>query len=161
MFRFQEKTHMRRTDKEITNRREIDTILSKATMCRIGLVGNNVAYIVPLNFGYKNNCLYFHSAPIGKKIELITKNNIVCFEVDIDHEIIDSGILCEWSSKYASVIGYGKASFITDPSLKKDALNIIIDHYSPGTSYNFPTKNLHEVTIIKIEITQMTGKKSR
>ncbi len=161
MFRFQEKTHMRRTDKEITNRREIDTILSKATICRIGLVGNNVAYIVPLNFGYKNNCLYFHSAPIGKKIELITKNNIVCFEVDIDHEIIDSGILCEWSSKYASVIGYGKASFITDPSLKKDALNIIIDHYSPGTSYNFPTKNLHEVTIIKIEITQMTGKKSR
>jgi len=152
---------MRRTDKEITNRREIDTILSKATICRIGLVGNNVAYIVPLNFGYKNNCLYFHSAPIGKKIELITKNNIVCFEVDIDHEIIDSGILCEWSSKYASVIGYGKASFITDPSLKKDALNIIIDHYSPGTSYNFPTKNLHEVTIIKIEITQMTGKKSR
>jgi nitroimidazol reductase NimA-like FMN-containing flavoprotein (pyridoxamine 5'-phosphate oxidase superfamily) len=152
---------MRRTDKEITNRREIDTILSKATICRIGLVGNNVAYIVPLNFGYKNNCLYFHSAPIGKKIELITKNNIVCFEVDIDHEIIDSEILCEWSSKYASVIGYGKASFITDPSLKKDALNIIIDHYSPGTSYNFPTKNLHEVTIIKIEITQMTGKKSR
>ena len=161
MFRFQEKTHMRRTDKEITNRREIDTILSKATICRIGLVGNNVAYIVPLNFGYKNNCLYFHSAPIGKKIELITKNNIVCFEVDIDYEIIDSGIPCEWSSKYASVIGYGKASFITDPSLKKDALNIIIDHYSPGTSYNFPTKNLHEVTIIKIEITQMTGKKSR
>jgi nitroimidazol reductase NimA-like FMN-containing flavoprotein (pyridoxamine 5'-phosphate oxidase superfamily) len=161
MFRFQEKTHMRRTDKEITNRREIDTILSKATICRIGLVDNNVAYIVPLNFGYKNNCLYFHSAPIGKKIELITKNNIVCFEVDIDHEIIDSEILCEWSSKYASVIGYGKASFITDPSLKKDALNIIIDHYSPGTSYNFPTKNLHEVTIIKIEITQMTGKKSR
>jgi len=152
---------MRRTDKEITNRREIDTILSKATICRIGLVGNNVAYIVPLNFGYKNNCLYFHSAPIGKKIELITKNNIVCFEVDIDYEIIDSGIPCEWSSKYASVIGYGKASFITDPSLKKDALNIIIDHYSPGTSYNFPTKNLHEVTIIKIEITQMTGKKSR
>jgi nitroimidazol reductase NimA-like FMN-containing flavoprotein (pyridoxamine 5'-phosphate oxidase superfamily) len=59
---------MRRTDEEITNRREIDTILSKATVCRIGLVDNNVAYIVPLNFGYKNNCLYFHSAPIEKKL---------------------------------------------------------------------------------------------
>jgi len=161
MFRFQEKTHMRRTDKEITNRREIDTILSKATICRIGLVDNNVAYIVPLNFGYKNNCLYFHSAPIGKKIELIKKNNMICFEVDIDHEIIDSGIPCKWSSKYASVIGYGKASFITDSAKKKDALNIIIDHYAPGTSYDFPNKKLQEVTIIKIEITQMTGKKSR
>ena len=85
---------MRRTDKEITNRSEIDTILSKATVCRIGLVDNNVAYIVPLNFGYKNNCLYFHSAPIGKKIELITKNNMVCFEVDIDYDIVNTGIPC-------------------------------------------------------------------
>jgi nitroimidazol reductase NimA-like FMN-containing flavoprotein (pyridoxamine 5'-phosphate oxidase superfamily) len=58
---------MRRTDKEIINRREIDTVLSKATVCRIGLVDNNVAYIVPLNFDYKNNCLYFHSASLGKK----------------------------------------------------------------------------------------------
>jgi nitroimidazol reductase NimA-like FMN-containing flavoprotein (pyridoxamine 5'-phosphate oxidase superfamily) len=43
MFRFQEKHHMRRTDKEITNSREIDTILSKAMICRIGLVDHNVA----------------------------------------------------------------------------------------------------------------------
>jgi len=119
MFRFQEKTHMRRTDKEITNRREIDTILSKATICRIGLVGNNVAYIVPLNFGYKHNCLYFHSAPIGKKIELITKNNMVCFEVDIDYDIVNTGIPCNWSSKYVSIIGYGKARFITNTKQNK------------------------------------------
>ncbi len=127
---------MRRTDKEITNMREIDTILSKATVCRIGLVDNNVAYIVPLNFGYKNNCLYFHSAPIGKKIELITKNTMVCFEVDIDHDIVNTGIPCNWS-------------------------NIIIDHYSPGKSYDFPEKNIYQTAIIIIEISQMTGKKSR
>jgi hypothetical protein len=84
---------------------------------------------------------------------------MVCFEVDIDHEPKNSGIPWNWSSKYSSVIGYGKARFISDSAQKKDALNIIIDHYSPGASYNFPKKNLHEVTIIKIEITQMTGKK--
>jgi len=160
MFRFQEKHHMRRTDKEITNRREIDTILSKATICRIGLLDQNIPYIVPLNFGYQNNCLYFHSAPIGKKIELMKKNNMVCFEVDIDHEIIDTGAPCKWSSKYTSVIGYGKASFITDLAQKKDALNCIIDHYSPGASYTFPEKNLKEVTVIKIQINRVTGKKS-
>jgi hypothetical protein len=68
---------MRRTDKEIINRREINTVLSKATVCRIGLIDRDFPYIVPLNFGYKNNCLYFHSAPIGKKIEIITKILIV------------------------------------------------------------------------------------
>jgi uncharacterized protein len=152
---------MRRADKEIKDKSEIETILSKATVCRIGLIDNNIPYIVPLNFGYKDNCLYFHSVPIGKKIELLQKNTMVCFELDIDYEIISTGIPCNWSSKYASVIGYGKASFITDSSLKKDALNIIIDHYSPGKSCNFPEKNFRDVTVIKIEITQMTGKKSK
>jgi len=151
---------MRRTDKEITNRREIDTILSKAAVCRLGLIDHDIPYIVPLNFGFRNNCLYFHSAPLGKKIELLKKNAIVCFEVDIDHEVIDKGIACNWTSKYASVIGYGKASFITDPAQKKDALNCIIDHYSPGSSYIFPEKNLKETTVIKIEINKITAKKS-
>jgi nitroimidazol reductase NimA-like FMN-containing flavoprotein (pyridoxamine 5'-phosphate oxidase superfamily) len=160
MFRFKEKNQMRRSEKEIINRREIDAILSKATVCRIGLIDHDIPYIVPLNFGYSNNCLYFHSAPLGKKIELLKTNTVICFEVDIDHEIIDRGIACNWTSKYASVIGYGKASFITDPVQKKDALNCIINHYSPGSSYTFREKNLKETTVIKIEINQVTGKKS-
>lgn len=151
---------MRRTEKEITNRREIDLILSKATVCRIGLIDQDAPYIVPLNFGYSNNCLYFHSAPNGKKIELLKKNPLVCFEVDIHHEIIYTGLPCRWSTNYESVIGYGKTSFITEMEQKQKALHIIIDHYSPGSSYVFPEKNLKEVTVIKIEISQMTGKKS-
>jgi nitroimidazol reductase NimA-like FMN-containing flavoprotein (pyridoxamine 5'-phosphate oxidase superfamily) len=86
---------------------------------------------------------------------------MVCFEVDIDHEIINPGIPCNWSSKYASIINYGKARFITNIEKTKEDLNIIIDHYSPGASYNFPEKSLQEAAIIKIEITEITGKKSR
>lgn len=66
---------MRRAEKEITNRREIDSILLKATVCRIGFIDHETAYIVPLNFGYSDNCLYFHSAPNGKKIDLLKKKS--------------------------------------------------------------------------------------
>ena len=83
---------------------------------------------------------------------------MVCFEVDIDHEIINPEIPCNWSSKYASIINYGKARFITNIEKTKEDLNIIIDHYSPGASYNFPEKSLHEAAIIKIEITQINRK---
>jgi nitroimidazol reductase NimA-like FMN-containing flavoprotein (pyridoxamine 5'-phosphate oxidase superfamily) len=161
MFRFRRKEHMIRAEKEITNRREIDSILSKATVCRIGFIDHETPYIVPLNFGYHDNCLYFHSAPNGKKIELLKRNPLVCFEVELDLQIINTGIPCKWSMHYTSVIGYGAASFITDTQQKQKALSIIIDHYSPGTSYEFPEKNLHEVIVIKIEINQMTGKKSQ
>ncbi|MCX6664740.1 MAG: pyridoxamine 5'-phosphate oxidase family protein [Euryarchaeota archaeon] len=98
---------MMRKEKEITNRKELDVILSKARICRIGFVDENRAYIVPMNFGYKNNCLYFHSALVGKKIDLIQKNTVVCFEVDIDHDIVDTGVVCNWSTKYTSSICQG------------------------------------------------------
>jgi len=158
---FQGETCMRRAEKEITNRREIDMILSKATICRIGFHDQQVSYIVPMNFGYSDDCLYLHSAPQGKKIELLKRNPLVCFEVENDVEIISTGIPCQWSMNYTSVIGYGTASFITNLEQKQKALQIIIDHYSPGSSYVFPEKKRNEVTIIKIEITQMTGKKSQ
>jgi nitroimidazol reductase NimA-like FMN-containing flavoprotein (pyridoxamine 5'-phosphate oxidase superfamily) len=160
MFRFRENEQMRRAEKEITNRREIDSILSKAIVCRIGIIDHETPYIVPMNFGYKDDILYLHSAQDGKKIELLKRNPKVCFEVECDLEIINTGIPCKWSMNYTSVIGYGKANFITDIEQKRKALHIIIDHYSPGSSYIFPEKNLKEVTVIKIEISDMTAKKS-
>ena len=157
---FKEKSPMRRTEKEITNRKEIDEILSNAPICRIGLIDQEAPYLVPMNFGYKDNCLYFHSAPKGKKIEILKKNPIVCFEVEDDLSLINTGIPCKWSMQYKSVIGYGTASFITEPHQKQQALSIIIEHYAPGTKYEFPEKNLQEVLIIKVEINKISGKKS-
>jgi len=160
MFRFRENERMRRAEKEITNRREIDSTLSKAILCRIGIIDYETPYIVPMNFGYKDDILYLHSAQDGKKIELLKRNPLVCFKVECDLEIINTGIPCKWSMSYTSVIGYGKANFITDIEQKRKALHIIIDHYSPGSTYIFPEKNLNEVTVIKIEISEMTAKKS-
>ena len=160
MFRFRENERMRQDEKEITNRREIDSILSKAIVCRISIIDHETPYIVPMNFGYKDDILYLHSAPEGKKIDLLKRNPRVCFEVESDLEIINTGIPCKWSMNYTSVIGYGKAKFITDIEQKQKALHIIIDHYTPGSSYIFSEKNLKEVTVIKIEISEMTAKKS-
>ena len=83
---------MRRKDKEIRDKEVIDIIIKRAKVCRIGLSDNNTPYIVPMNYGFKDNCLYFHSAPEGKKIDIIKRKNIVRFEIDIDHEIIEGEI---------------------------------------------------------------------
>ena len=151
---------MRRKDKEITDRMEIESVLSQARICRIGFSQNNKPYIVPMNFGYKDGYLFFHCAQEGMKIDIIKQNNNVCFEVDINHEITDTGILCNWSTRYSSVIGFGKALLVKDPIEKKLALNVIVNHYSPKAKFKYSEEALNKVGIIKIEITSMTGKKS-
>ena len=151
---------MRRKDKEIADKKEIESIIERANVCRIGLSENNLPYVVPVNFGYKNNNLYFHSAPMGKKIDILKKNNNICFEIDIDNALLISDDICNSSMKYRSVIGFGKAYFINDKEEKRDALNIIMNHYTSSELYDYNERLLKKIAIVKIEIDSMTGKKS-
>ncbi len=130
---------MRRKDKEIEDKKEIESIISKSDVCRIALSENNSPYLVPMCFGYRDNCLYFHSASDGKKIDIIKKNNRVCFEFDTHEGLIKSENPCDWDMKYHSVVGSGKAFFIEDPDEKTRALNIIEEHYS-GDAHEYQKK---------------------
>jgi len=150
---------MRRKDKEIKNKELIESIIKRATVCRIGLSENNVPYVVPLVFGYKDNCLYFHSAPEGKKINIIKQNDNVCFELEADLQLARAETACNWDMKYYSVIGFGKAFLIDDTEEKRRALNIIMEHYS-GNPHEYPANKINKVAIIKVKIDSMTGKKS-
>jgi len=150
---------MRRIDKEIKNIEEIESIIEKSNVCRFALSENNSPYIVPVCFGYKDNCLYFHSAKESKKLDIIRKNNYVCFEFDIYGGLLKSEKPCDWDIKYSSVIGFGKASVVHDFEEKIKALNIIIEHYS-DSPYDFQIRNIDNITIIRIDIENITGKRS-
>jgi len=151
---------VRRSEKEIKSLKEIEEVIQKAAVCHLGLADGNEAYIVPLNFGYKDRALYFHSAGEGRKIDLIKKNGKVSFEMETDFEVISAETTCEWGAKFRSVMGTGKARILEAEAEKLDGLKIITGHYG-NKKFSVPKANLDRVTIIKIDIEEMTGKKSR
>jgi nitroimidazol reductase NimA-like FMN-containing flavoprotein (pyridoxamine 5'-phosphate oxidase superfamily) len=61
--------------------------------------------------------------------------------------------------KYRSVIGYGKASFVTDENLKRKAFDIIMKQYTDG-AFLYEEASLTSTVIIKVDIESMTGKNS-
>jgi nitroimidazol reductase NimA-like FMN-containing flavoprotein (pyridoxamine 5'-phosphate oxidase superfamily) len=150
---------MRRKDKEITDRDVIDAIINKAMFCRLALSEDNRPYIVPLSFGYDGTALYFHGAAEGKKIDILRKNSTVCFEFDNDCEPIQSDTGCDWSVRYESVIGYGKARLLEDMDSKLRALDIIMKHYS-GKSFEYPEQKVNKTAVIRVDIETVTGKMS-
>ena len=116
--------------------------------------------MVSLCFGYEEATLYFHSASAGKKLDILKRNGKVCFEIDIDPELIrprDNSSSC--SMRYRSVIGYGEASFIDDPAEKRKALDVIMRHYSLA-QLAYPEDILVRTTVFKVRVENMTGKKS-
>jgi nitroimidazol reductase NimA-like FMN-containing flavoprotein (pyridoxamine 5'-phosphate oxidase superfamily) len=119
-------------------------------MCDEGL-----PYVVPLCFGYEKGALYFHSATVGRKLEILKKNPKVSFEMDIDWVLVRSGDRC--NMRYRSVIGFGDASLIEASEDKRNALDLIMRHYHQEP-FAYPQDTLKRTAIIKVEIEEMTGK---
>ena len=113
---------MRRKEREVTKESDIEAIIKRSLVCRLGLSDGDKPYVVPLCFGYKDKALYFHGAYDGRKMDILKKNQMVCFEFDIDTEIIEAENPCHWGMKYLSAIVFGKAVFLEGFDEKKRRL---------------------------------------
>lgn len=150
---------MRRADREIADRKEIEDILRRSTVCRLALIDAGRSYLVPLCFGYDAGVLYFHSAPVGKKIDLLKINRNVCFEFEVDAKPVPADTSCGWTMRYRSVIGFGIAGFVEDFGEKRAALDVIMRQYAEGT-HEYSDETLRKTAVIKVEIREISGKKS-
>ncbi len=148
---------MRRSDREEKDQTVIKDVISRSTVCRLGMVDEDKPYIVPLCFGYDGQNLYVHSATKGRKIDVLKKNPNVCFEIDLIAEAIPSENACDWGMKYQSVIGFGKAIFLETHEDKRQAFEVIMAQYT-DKEYQFPDNMLKATAVIKIEIENITCK---
>jgi len=152
---------MRRNDKEIADRRQIDEIIRGSLVCRVAMAKDNAPYVVPMSFGYDGAAIYLHTAPDGKKIEYFEANPQVCFEFERNVELRrDPQIACKWTFSFESVIGYGSISELVEPAQKERALNEIMRQYS-GKTWPFESASVAKVRVWKIIISSMTGKQSQ
>ena len=110
---------MRRKDREITGRENIEPILRACKTCRVAMSAEGMPYVIPLNFGYtwdeSGLTLYFHSGLKGKKIDALRKDPRVCFELDTEDGLTGEGDLaCRYSFAFSSIVGYGSVQFAQD-----------------------------------------------
>ncbi len=149
---------MRRKDHEITNPQILTDLLATALVCRLALVDDGEPYLVPLNYGYRDNALYFHSAPVGRKIDALRRNNRVCFEVESPHEIVRHEQPCEWGVKVRSIVGYGRVDFVTDLEEKRRALDVLMAQHGKTDTNTYDPRQLAAVAVLRLEIESMAGK---
>ncbi|HJO95720.1 MAG TPA: pyridoxamine 5'-phosphate oxidase family protein [Victivallales bacterium] len=145
--------------KKLSNIIEIERIIKKSIAFRLAMCDNNIPYLIPLCFGYKDNIIYFHSMNRGKKLKILKKNSKVCFEFDNDLRVISHAKACSWNMNFNSVVGTGTATLIEDIDEKKKALDIIVNQYS-DKEYKYPDKVLNITSVFKIDIESISGRLS-
>lgn len=150
---------LRRKEKELKEV-EVSEMLKN---CEYGILSttseNGYAYGVPLSYVYANGSIYFHCATEGYKLDNIMNNDKVSFCVVGQTAVLPD----KFSTKYESVILFGRANEVFDNE-KEEALLGLIEKYSKdyikeGKEYikraSFKTK------VIKITVEHISGKGRR
>lgn len=146
-----------------TDHQNAKEVIDKCDACFLGMIDqDNKPYVLPFNFGYENETIYLHSAPMGKKIDILKSNPDVCVSFSTDHKLFHrhETVACSYGMRYRSVLAFGKVEFIEDFDEKVNVLNIIMKKYAGQEfSYNAPAVNnvsVYKVVIEKIE-TKISG----
>ena len=151
---------MRRRDREIRDREEIDAIIRGCVVCHVAFAVKNEPYLVPLSFGYDGGSLYFHTAGTGRKLDCIAANNRVCFQLERDVRLVEHPErACEWTFSFESVVGYGVIHELESDVERARGLNEIMKHYS-GRDWPFGPADMAGTRVWQLEIESITGKRA-
>ncbi|MDR1808877.1 MAG: pyridoxamine 5'-phosphate oxidase family protein [Prevotella sp.] len=138
----------------------IEDIILQSKVCFVGMADvQGFPYVLPMNFGYKDGVIYFHSAQTGSKITAIEAHPNVCITFCPDPKLVyqHEKVACSYRMKGGSVICRGKIVFVEEYAEKVEALNILMKRYSDRTfSYSAPA--VHNVKIWKVVFTKASAR---
>lgn len=153
---------MRRKDREIIDKREITEVLKNCNTVRIAMKGSEYPYIVPVSFGMDDTAdmpvVYFHCAKEGMKLDLLKADGNVCLEGDIflGVEETKGGI----TTRYKSVIGFGRCTFVKDEAERVKGTKLILAHYGYADYPLGRCGGFAHMEVGKIELAQVYGKQN-
>ena len=154
--------HMRRADKEFTDPEKLHRVLKETSYMTLAMARDGEPYLVSLSHGYdeERNCLYFHCASEGKKLDYMRASPVVWGQIIVDHGYADG----ECTHRYVTVRFRGRISFIEDPEEKRRALPTMPWQLEPDAEARerrMDNDGLATTIFGRIDVEHMTGKKTQ
>ena len=122
--------------------------------------GGETGYGIPINYVQLGDALYFHCAPEGEKLRRLQQNPQVTFCV-VGHTAPQPA---KFTTEYESVMAFGKLVVVKDDAERMQALMALVGKYSPDyreTGRKYAEKSFHRTTILRLDITRISGKCKR
>lgn len=140
---------------------EIEKLLSREVVGHLGCSDGKMVYVVPISYHYDGGYVYCHTHE-GQKVEIMRKNPVVCFEVDKMQNM----------ANWQSVVAHGVFEELTDPELRRQALQKLHErvlpvvssettHLSPDWPFSPVELNKIEGVTFRIRLGDRTGRYER
>ena len=138
--------------------KEIEEVIASQLVGRIACHADDLTYIVPVSYAYKNDCIYSHASE-GMKLDMMRKNPKVCFQTD----------QMENMANWKSVVAWGEFEELNDPVERSAAAQVLLHRKLPLISsetthlsplWPFAPEDGMEIPgiIYRIRLTKKTGR---
>lgn len=157
---------MNRRDREITDIKDIKNVLERVKFCTLGVNDGDMPYVLPISYGYELSddgsilTLYFHCAQKGKKSDLWSKSGKASFSIASMDGLIEGEMACDYSCRYASVIGSGTVEQVSAVEEKVHALEKIMENQTER-SWTIENKAANGVAVWRLVSSDFTGKQRK
>lgn len=148
---------MRRKKQQLSWEESV-AMLERATSGVLAVAGDDgYPYAVPLSFVYRDGKLYFHCAKSGHKLDAIQREEKASFCV-IDMDAVAPE---EYTTKFRSVIAFGRARVLADDAEKRVAIELLAAKYSPEQAEGRQREieqTFSRLCMVELAIEHLTGK---
>ncbi|NGQ94100.1 pyridoxamine 5'-phosphate oxidase family protein [Brevibacillus sp. SYP-B805] len=118
--------------RDCTDREKIMRFLAQARVGYLGLSEGTQPYVIPLNFVWWREAIYFHGAEEGRKCDMMEQNPHACFTVSEEYGTIADPVPSLTDTSYMSVMLFGRAERVVELDEATGALQALLDKYVPG-----------------------------
>src|SRR5215831_1732277 len=137
---------------------QIEEVLKKQMVGRLGCNDEGVVYVVPISYAYDGKYIYVHTHE-GMKINMMRKNPEICFQTDLMQDM----------ANWKSVIVWGQFEELKEGTDRNYALQKLMErklpipssetvHLSPIWPFSPENINTIEGIVFRIRLTKKTGR---
>ena len=157
-----ERTKIRRIPKRGSYEREqIYQILDEGFVCHIGFTVDDQPYVIPTAYARSGDDLIVHGSAASRMMRAMAWETDVCVTVTLIDGLVLARSAFHHSMNYRSVVIFGKATLISDPQHKLEALRLFTEHLVPNRWAEIRPPNeleLKATTVLSLPLDEASAK---
>lgn len=160
-----ERTNIRRKDREIKDESWIKDVLRYEPYCTVATAVTDQPFIRPSAFYYSesDHSIYIHGADRGRNFDNLKENSKVCLCVYVVGNMRGHRRAFEFFLEQAGVIVFGNASILIDNKRKHEVMQLLFEKHTPHLEVHkdyepASQSEIDQTAIYEIKIESWSGK---
>jgi len=152
---------VREPDRGVYDRETIYKILDEAFVCHVGFSVEGQPYVIPTLFARVGDALYFHGSAASRMLRNLSDGIPVCVTVTLTDGFVLARSVFNHSMNYRSVVALGKATLVSAPQEKFQALHAFAEKILPGrwNEARQPSEKEQKATsILRLPLAEVSAK---